>query len=172
LQRGEICFCFIGQVSSKAGTPLVADAHAVSFFPGGKLLARPLREALDAAHFDHLINDGAGMRSQQGQILLPSAVKASLDHMRMMVQCREQQVAPLLQKEEDRLYEWSRKREKLLRDRMVGLSDTHPMYRRHKHDLEELKKYLDDRRRNWRDTHFTPAEDPSTRLVLVIEGVA
>jgi ERCC4-related helicase len=172
LQRGEICFCFVGQVSSKAGTPLVADAHAVSFFPGGKLLARPLREALDAAHFDDLVNDGAGTRSQQGQILLPSAVKASLDHMRMVVRLREQRVAPLLKEEEDRLGEWSRKREKLLLDRMAGLADTHPMYRRHRHDLEELKKYLDDRRRNWRDTHFTPAEDPSTRLVLVIEGVA
>ena len=90
----------------------------------------------------------------------------------MVVRLREQRVAPLLKEEEDRLGEWSRKREKLLLDRMAGLADTHPMYRRHRHDLEELKKYLDDRRRNWRDTHFTPAEDPSTRLVLVIEGVA
>ena len=172
LQRGELCFCFIGQVSSKAGTPLVADAHAVSFFPGGKFLARPLREALDAAHFDHLINDGAGTRSQQGQLLLPSAVKASLDHMRFVVHQREQRIAPLLTEEEQRLREWCRKREKLLGDRMADLPDTHPNYHRYKHQLEELQKYLDDRQRNWRDAHFTPAKDPSTRLVLVIEGVA
>ncbi|SDJ57504.1 hypothetical protein SAMN05444171_1349 [Bradyrhizobium lablabi] len=29
LPEGEMCFCFIGQISSRAGTPLIADAHRV-----------------------------------------------------------------------------------------------------------------------------------------------
>ena len=38
-------------------------------------------------------------------------------------------------------------------------------------DLEEMESWLKDREENWRDTHFTAASDPSTQLVLVIEGV-
>jgi DEAD/DEAH box helicase domain-containing protein len=32
-KSGWVAFCFIGQVSSRAGTPLIADAHAVLFEP-------------------------------------------------------------------------------------------------------------------------------------------
>ena len=41
LAKGEICFCFIGQVSSRACTHLVVYAHAISFHPGGQLQHRP-----------------------------------------------------------------------------------------------------------------------------------
>jgi hypothetical protein len=36
LAAGELAFCFMGQVPSKAGTPLVVDAHAVRILPKGK----------------------------------------------------------------------------------------------------------------------------------------
>ena len=36
LQPGELCFCFIGQASSHAGTPLIVDAHTISFLKGGR----------------------------------------------------------------------------------------------------------------------------------------
>jgi hypothetical protein len=39
---GELCFCFIGQVSSVAGSPIIVDAHAVSFGKGGTIQHMPL----------------------------------------------------------------------------------------------------------------------------------
>jgi hypothetical protein len=45
LPQGEMCFCFIGQVSSRAGTPLIVNAHAVSLSRGGATSIRPLRDA-------------------------------------------------------------------------------------------------------------------------------
>jgi hypothetical protein len=78
LQPGELCFCFIGQVSSKAGTPLIVDAHAISFQKGGTFVHRPLREALAAAQFAQLINTGQMPNLQAAQVLIPAAVEASL----------------------------------------------------------------------------------------------
>jgi hypothetical protein len=58
LPEGEMCFCFIGQVSSRAGTPLIVDAHAVSIAKGGGITLRPLKDALARAHFDDLADTG------------------------------------------------------------------------------------------------------------------
>ena len=38
-------------------------------------------------------------------------------------------------------------------------------------DLNEMEEFLKDRRENWVTTYFTVATEPSTRLVLVMEGV-
>jgi ERCC4-related helicase len=56
LKPGELCFCFIGQVSSKSGTPLIVDGHAISFFKSsnGNPKRQPLKQALDAVKFDQL----------------------------------------------------------------------------------------------------------------------
>ena len=58
LDEGELLFCFIGQVSSRAGTPLIVDPHAVSFQKGGKYQLKPLREALESVKFEQLVNTG------------------------------------------------------------------------------------------------------------------
>jgi hypothetical protein len=34
-----------------------------------------------------------------------------------------------------------------------------------------MDAYVRDRQDNWRDAHFTAASEPSTQLLLVIEGV-
>ena len=169
LAKGEICFCFIGQVSSRAGTPLVVDAHAISFHPGGRLQHRPLTEALAAANFEKLINTGrAG--SSAAQPLLSSAIDASLDHLRALRQRRESQLVPIVRKEDRRLRAWANARRQLLEDRIQQLGENHPRARRYQQDLREMDGWLQDRRENWLQPHFSGASEPATQLVLVIEG--
>jgi superfamily II DNA or RNA helicase len=171
LAPAELCFCFIGQVSSRAGTPLVVDAHAVSFLKGGTSKCWALKEALEAANFDRLINAGDTPHREAAQTLIPAAVVASLEHMRCLKQRHERDVLPTLRKEERRLRAWSERRRELLETRIEELGETHPMARRHRRELEEMDAYIKDRQENWREMHFNTAPDPSTRLVLVIEGV-
>jgi hypothetical protein len=170
LRLGELCFCFIGQVSSKAGTPLIVDAHAISFHKGGTFAHRPLREALAAAHFAQLINTGQMPNLQAAQVLIPAAVEASLLYMRQLRTEREHQLRPLLQLEEERLQEWGKRRRELLESRIATLGNDHPQSRRFRRELDEMEDYLKDRQQHWRDTHFLAAAEPSTRLILVIGG--
>lgn len=37
--------------------------------------------------------------------------------------------------------------------------------------LDEMERYLRDREDNWKDTHLRASDEPTTRLVLAIEGV-
>lgn len=171
LEPGELCFCFIGQVSSRTGAPLVVDAHAIAFRKGGGLQHRALREALDAASFAHLVNDGQQGHQQAAQLLIPAAVEASLEHLRQLQLGREKELIPLLRAEERRLRHWRNRRRDILDTRLAQLGDQHPRARRYQRDLEEMDAYVRDRQDNWRDTHFTATQEPSTRLVLVIEGV-
>jgi hypothetical protein len=59
----------------------------------------------------------------------------------------------------------------LLEDRIEELGASHPMARHFRRELDEMEAYIKDRQENWRDTHLKAASEPSTRLVLVIEGV-
>ena len=54
---------------------------------------------------------------------------------------------------------------------MEQYGEKHPKAREAKKQLDDIAAYLDDRATNWRDTHFTAAKEPSTKLVLVCEGV-
>ena len=170
LEGGELCFCFIGQVSSKAGAPLVVDAHAVSFRKGGEFRHRSLREVLEAARFDHLINEGERGNTDAAQMLIPAAIEESLKYLRALRDNRVDEMAPLLRKEERRLRNWKNKRRELLESQIEQLGDNHPRARRYKKKLEDMEAYLQDRQKNWFDTYFTPSTEPSTQLVLVIEG--
>ena len=170
LDLGELCFCFIGQVSSRAGAPLVVDAHAISFHIGGRFQHRSLREALQAAAFDHLVNEGKKGKIDTAQTFVEGAVGESLKFMRTLQEQREKERIPLLRAEERRLRRWHTKRTELLQSRIEQLPDNHTKARRYKKDLEEMEAYLRDRQENWRDTHFTAATEPSTQLVLAIEG--
>jgi ERCC4-related helicase len=172
LQPGELCFCFIGQVSSKAGVPLIVDAHAISFRKGGGFQHRSLAEALDAADFKRLVNDGRTGNIKAAQSLIPSAVEASLAHMKILGEKRHEELLPLLNAEERRLNTWRDRRRELFKTRIEHLGAAHPKTLRYRKDLEEMDAYLKDRQENWRETHFMAAAEPSTRLVLVIEGVS
>jgi len=171
-EPGELCFCFIGQVSSKAGTPLVVDAHAISFRKGGTFTQRPLREVLKTANFEKLINTGAEPNLQAAQVLIHSAVEQSLYRMCQLLEKREKELNPLLIAEERRLRTWRKKREALLETQIEKSGKNSKKGKRYRLMLEEMNDYLKDREKNWRDTHFTAAREPSTQLLLVIGGEA
>jgi hypothetical protein len=173
LQAGELCFCFIGQVSSKNGAPLIVAEHAVSFFKGGdeKPRTRPLKSVMDAVRFDRLTNTGAEPNILAAEPLLHAAVRASLDHMDGLKTAREKELIPLLRKEERRLKKWKDRREEILRKRMADLGEKSHQARRIKTELEEMADYLRDRQKHWRDAHFQAATHPATRLILVIQAL-
>jgi hypothetical protein len=54
---------------------------------------------------------------------------------------------------------------------MEKYGDRHPKTRQYKRNLDETEDYQRDRQENWLEAQFTPAKEPSTQLVLVIEGV-
>jgi hypothetical protein len=167
LEPGELCFCFIGQVSSKAGTPLVVDAHAISFGKDGKFRHRSLADALDAAQFKGLVNRGEFKSSGAANPLIPAAVDASLEHMQAVKRNRDTKMAPLLRRETRRLRNWRKRRVELL-ERLIAEGDSRS--KRWKREIEEINAYLKDREQNWQRTYFDATAQPSTRLVLVIEG--
>lgn len=172
LEKGEVCFCFIGQVSSRAGAPLVVNAHAISFRKGGRFQHRPLSDALDAAGFTSLVNEGkAGNFESIRGPLVEASVKASLEHMRELGRKHYENLLPFLRRENRRLRHWKKRREELLASRIEKLPQNHPKGKMYRKELEEMDAYLKDREENWQDTYFTASTEPSTRLVLVIEGV-
>jgi ERCC4-related helicase len=169
-EPGELCFCFIGQVSSKSGTPLVVDAHAISFHKGGTFKQRSLREALETANFEKMENTGAKPNLQAAQMLIHSAVEQSLYYMRQLLDKRENELNPILIEEERRLRSWRNKRKELLENQIKEFGGNSKKGKRYRLMLEEMNDYLKDREQNWRDTHFTAAREPSTQLLLVIGG--
>jgi len=171
LEAGELLFCFIGLLCSRSGNPLVVDAHAVSFGKGGKFKHRSLREGLTAAKFEGLMNAKFSPNVAAAQALIPSAVETSLQHMKDLGRERIKALSTPLKRESRRLYRWTNKRRGLLETRMQELGHKHPQAARIKRELEEMEAYATDRRENWEQANFTAAKDPSTRLVLVIEGV-
>lgn len=170
LQVGELCFCFIGQLSSKSGVPLIVDGHAVSYFKGGEYAIRPLNEALGMVQFDQLTNTGKDPNIKAAQPLIHSAVNASVNHMNQLKVKREKKMLPLLRKEERRLKKWKDRREDILLKQIAQHGEQSNKGKRLKKQIEEMNDYVEDRQKNWRDTHFQAASHPSTRLVMVIEG--
>lgn len=167
---GELCFCFIGQVSSVSGTPLLIDAHAISFRPDGNSSHHGLREILKKANFENMINTGAEPDLQAAELLIHSAVTESIGRMKVLLTKREKELQPLLIKEERRLRTWSKKRRELLEKQIASVGEKSKRGSRYRHMLEEMEEYLKDRQQNWRDTHFTAAREPSTQLLLAIGG--
>jgi hypothetical protein len=151
---------------------LVVDAHAISFRKGGEFQQRSLREALDAAGFGSLVNEGiAGNLDAIRGPLISAAVEASLNHMRELGLKHVDSLLPFLRRENRRLRNWKMRREELLLSRIEKLPPNHPKAKMYRKDLEEMDAYLRDREENWQDTYFTASTEPSTQLVLVIEGV-
>lgn len=102
--------------------------------------------------------------------MLSAAVEESLKHLCSLRDKRIDEMLPLLRAEERRLRRWSNKRKDLLDARIEELGEHHPSARRYRKDLEEMEAYLRDRAKNWRDTYFETDAEPTTQLVLVIEG--
>lgn len=173
LKPGELCFCFIGQVSARAGTPLIVDCHAISFFPGGTHAKRPLREALAEARFEQLADTGKrgelGFEVLQGMV--ESAVHESEKHLKKLLLERQQRVQPLLDKEEARLSRWLALRLAKLDESLMSLPPESKQAQTLGTEKSDIQKNYNDRKDNWRDAHFAAAPLPTTRLILVMEGV-
>lgn len=171
LEVGELAFCFIGQVPSKAGSPLVVDAHAVRIRRGGQSKIASLRETLTDAGFEQLANTKTPAKAEPAQLLLTAAVEASLEHLKALEKDRQGRIMPLLRQEERRLRDWRRKRQAIIDQRLAELDPQSNSVKRLRQEKEEMEKYITDRQKHWRDMHLLPGESPITRLVLVIEGV-
>ncbi|MFM8444622.1 MAG: SNF2-related protein [Methylococcus sp.] len=173
LQPGELCFCFIGQVSARAGTPLIVDAHAISFQKGGGYHQQALKDALARAGFDKLADTGrhgaASLEVLQG--FVSAAVEESLRHLNALKEARRLTLKPVLDKEEARLERWRQRRLAKLDEALSSLSAESKQAALLRNEKDEIERYLKDRREHWRDAHFEAAPEPTTRLVLAVEGV-
>jgi ERCC4-related helicase len=173
LQPGELLFCFIGQVSSRAGTPLIVDPHGVSFRKGGQFQIRPLKEALAEVDFNNLTNSGkrGNLPEHLLKSFLSSAVDQSLHHMRKLKDLRRAEIRPRLDEENKRLEHWFARWAERIDGQLGGLPPEGKRATQLRQKREEMEKYLDDRKENWEMTHYRATDEATTRLVLVVEGV-
>ena len=58
-----------------------------------------------------------------------------------------------------------------IEEQLCGLPPEGKQATKLRQQREEMEKYLKDREQNWRNAHFLAVDEPSTRLVLVVEGV-
>lgn len=173
LAPGEMCFCFIGQVSSRAGTPLIVDAHAVTLARGGSLSVLPLHDALRKAGFHDLAETGKhGDIGESGlAALVAMAVGASLDHLRDCRRRRQDEVRPLLAREEARLNQWLAARREHIRPILAEAAPGSRTEIAARKQLDEAEQFVTERALHWKHAHFEAADHPTTRLILAIEGV-
>lgn len=173
LEPGELLFCFIGQVSSRAGTPLIVDPHAVSFRKGGQFQIRPLKEALDEVNFDQLANTGksGNLPEHLLQSFLSSSVDQSINHLKKLKDRRRALIRPRLDEENARLKHWFERWGERIDTQLTNLPPEGRRATQLRQKREEMEKYLEDRRENWEETHYRATEEATTRLVLVVEGV-
>ncbi len=122
LDPGELCFCFIGQVSSLSGLPLIVDGHAISFYkgenaPGPKRWT--LKRALERAKFEDSTNTGREPNVLAARPLIHAADRESLEYMRALMAGRAKRLMAPLRKEERRLRNWKSRREDILLKRIA-----------------------------------------------------
>ena len=173
LEEGELLFCFIGQISSRAGTPLIVEPHAVSFRKGGHYQLNPLREALQEVKFEQLVNSGKTGKLKESllQGFVAAAVDQSRLHMKTLRTQRQQQIKPRLDKEQERLKHWFERWATHIEKALTNLPPEGKRATRLRQKREEMEKYWQDRFETWEETYYRASDEPTTRLVLVVEGV-
>lgn len=172
LESGELLFCFIGQVSSRAGTPLIVDPHAVSLRKGGRFEMRPLKQALADVHFEKLVNTGKESRLDDNLLgsFISIAVDQSLAHLKKLRDQRQKLLQPRLEQEEQRLKRWFERWALHIDNKLNGLPPEGRRAAQLRQKREEMEKYLQDRTEIWKETHQRANDEPNTRLILVVEG--
>jgi ERCC4-related helicase len=174
LEEGELLFCFIGQVSSRAGTPLIVDPHAVSFRKGGRFELRPLKQSLEEVKFEQLANSGKSGKLPEKLLegFISSAVDQSRIHMKKLKNQRQQLIKPRLEEEEQRLKSWFERWATHIENALINLPPEGLRATRLRQKRDEMEKYLQDRLDTWEQTYYRASDEPTTRLVLVVEGVS
>lgn len=173
LEPGQLLFCFIGQVSSKAGNPLIVDPHAISFKKQGGFAIIPLKKALEDINFDNLVNSGkeGSLPDKLRAGFLTGAVEQSIQHLKQLKDQRHAIIRPRLEKEEKRLESWFHKWSMKIDAELINLPPEGKKAVRLKNQKDEMEKYISDRNKDWRDAHYLAEDEPTTRLILAVEGV-
>ena len=84
---------------------------------------------------------------------------------------KNKQIQDTLDKEEKRLEGWFHRWGTRIEEQLTGIPAEGKRATKLRQQREEMEKYLRDREENWRNAHFLAVDEPSTRLVLVVEGV-
>ncbi|MGV3485568.1 MAG: DEAD/DEAH box helicase [Planctomycetaceae bacterium] len=178
LRKGEFGFCFIGSVSSQAGRPLVADAHAVCIQPGGKesdTSIEPLAPFLGRAGFGNLTNIEQATRDTAARLLLHTAVDVSLAHLKALAGSALERLRGPLQAEQRRLRTWSIRTREILDEKTQSLDPSVPSAQSRLKEYNDRRNEIDDflleRTQNWLIPNFGSVSEPTASLVLVMEGV-
>jgi ERCC4-related helicase len=173
LEAGELLFCFIGQVSSRAGTPLIVDPHAVSFKKGGRFEIKPLQSALAEVNFQQLANIGAAGDLPKNLLegFVEGAVEQSIFHLKQLKDKRRALILPRLEEEKKRLQGWFQEWGGHIQQALMKLPQEGKQATRLRQQLDEMQKYLIDREENWEQAHYRAVDEPITRLVLAVEGI-
>ncbi|MCP4573411.1 MAG: hypothetical protein GY838_13730, partial [bacterium] len=162
----------LGQVVSRTGIPLVADAHAISAHPGGRFTRRSLHEALEEIGFDSLIATGVRPNVVAAELLRKPVIQLSKHYMTALRDRYSKRVNQALRPEERRLRAWLRRRRELLEGRLAELDEGSPRAEEIRQELREIEAEVHDRKENWLNSYFRPAPEPTTAVVMVVEGVA
>lgn len=178
LRKGEFGFCFIGSVSSQAGRPLVADAHAVCIQPGGKesdTTVEALATFLDRAGFGNLTNIEQATRDTAAKLLLHTAVDVSTAHLKTLARSALDRLREPLQKEQRRLRAWANRTREILDEKIESLDHSIPSaqarLKEYSDRRDEIDDFINERNQNWLIPNFGSVSEPTTSLVLVMEGV-
>jgi len=169
LKKGELCFCFIGQVSSKTGNPLIVDGHSISILPGGSINRQPLSQTFDAIDFEHIPNEQFEPNITAARPLIHAAVDQSLQYLSELKKDRDKILMGPIRKESRRLKKWRIKREELLKGLISKHGENSQKSKRFKKELSEIEEYVKDREA-WLNNRFITTQEPATRLILVIQG--
>jgi superfamily II DNA or RNA helicase len=170
LAEGEICYLFVGQVSSKSGLPLVVEPHAVSCRKGGAWKVEHLSDTLERIGFSSLVNDGRASKTAVAQSFLPLAVERSMIHLKDIAARKNEGLRPDLARIQRRIRNWKRGREECLEAKLSRLPPVHPERKRLSTDLAELESMAGAATETL-SANYLLSNDPTTRPVLVIEGV-
>lgn len=169
LEKGVLCFCFIGQVSSKTGNPLIVDGHSISISPGGKVVHQSLSQIFDTIDFENMSNEQFEPNIAAAKPLIHAAVDQSLNYLSGLKKDRDKVLMGPIRKESRRLKKWRIKREALLSGLIEKHGENSRKSIRYKKELAEIEEYVKDRE-SWLNNRFMTTQEPSTRLVLIIQG--
>ncbi|MBK6606656.1 MAG: DEAD/DEAH box helicase [Leptospiraceae bacterium] len=168
--KGELCYCFIGQVNSKGGTPIVVNPHSVLFHKNGTHELLSLEEAITKTNFLNQANSGKTLNIKAAEPLKASAVKISMDFMKTQKLDWEKSIVKDLRSEDRRLKNWKQKRTEWLDAKIKTLSDKSNEFKKYKNERTRIEEYYENRKKNWENLYFKAEDEPTTKLVLLIVG--
>lgn len=102
---------------------------------------------------------------------LSSAVDQSLHHLKQLKDRRRAEIWPRVEEETKRLDDWFSRWAERIDAQLAGLPPEGKRATQLRNKREEMEKYLEDRKEHWMWAHYRATDEPTTRLVLVVEGV-